>query len=132
MNTYLMRRAGIFLTVLFLVSPAVASERKTGYINSQMANIRSGPGTQHAVLYTYVRGDKVSIVGEQTKWYQLQLPEGKTGWVRKNLLAFNKIEIELSFPSLAEKDPPWMNIFREHYGGTIVLRDGVLVDTGKF
>ena len=132
MNTYLRRRAGIFLTVLFLVSPAVAGERKTGYINSQTVNIRSGPGTQHVVLCTYVRGDKVNIVGEQIKWYQLQLPGGKTGWVRKNLVTFKKTETALSFPSLAEKDPPWMNIFRENYGGTIVLRDGVLVDTGKF
>jgi hypothetical protein len=116
---------GFFL----LSSSVVAGEIKTGYINSQIVNIRNGPGTRYAVHIRCIQGDQVHIVGEKSDWYQLQL-QGKTGWVRKDLVTVKKVK--LSFPTLAEKDPPWMDMFKESYSGKIVFQEGELVEAERF
>lgn len=122
----------IFLFLFLLSSSAIAEELKIGYINGQIVNIRSGPGKRYAVLARYARGDQVRIIGEQSNWYQLQLHGEENGWVRKDLLTLKKIEPKLTFDTLAEKDPTWMAIFREHYHGNIVLQKEGLVEAERF
>jgi hypothetical protein len=118
----------IALGFLLLSSFVIAGEVKTGYINSQTVNIRNGPGTRHAVGSRCVQGDQVHIVGEKSGWYQLQL-QGKTGWVRKDLVIVKKVK--LSFPTLIEKDPSWMNMFKERYSGNIVFQEGGQVEAER-
>lgn len=122
----------IFLCLFFLSSSAITGELKIGYINSRIVNIRSGPSKRYAILARYDRGDQLNIVGERSNWYKLQLQGGKTGWIRKDLVTLKKIEVKLSFPSLVEKDPPWLNIFKEHYHGNIVFQEGDLVEAKRF
>lgn len=122
----------ILLCLFFLSSSAIAVEQKIGYIDNQIVNIRSGPGERYDILARYVQGDRINIAGERANWYQLQLRGGTTGWIRKDLVTFKKVEVKLSFPSLMEKDPPWTKIFKENYHGNIVFQEGDMVEAKRF
>lgn len=44
-------------------------------------NLRSGPGTQFAVIGQTWRGQHLTVIGQAPGWYQVLLPGGGTGWV---------------------------------------------------
>lgn len=56
----------------------------TMYSNDDV-NVRSGPGTDSDVIDALVSGDKVTVTGETSGWYQVSI-NGATGYVRKDFL----------------------------------------------
>ncbi|MDT7934510.1 MAG: SH3 domain-containing protein [Sphingomonadaceae bacterium] len=86
---------------LLLIStmPAVAAECRPGEapppapvprfasLKKGEVNMRTGPGEQYPVSWTYKRrGLPVEIIKEYCIWRQVRDPDGETGWVNKNLL----------------------------------------------
>ncbi|HOY68507.1 MAG TPA: SH3 domain-containing protein [Candidatus Ozemobacteraceae bacterium] len=56
-------------------------------INGSRVNVRSGPGTQNAVLQTLPRGTSGRVLAEKNGWKQVDFGNGLVGWVRADLLA---------------------------------------------
>jgi len=46
-------------------------------------NMRSGPGTEHAILWKLDSGFPIEVVGVKGEWLQVKDFEGSTGWVHK-------------------------------------------------
>lgn len=58
-------------------------------VTADAINVRSGPGTGHAVLGALLRGSEVRLTGaRQGNWVEIRFgPEGGTGWVSARYLA---------------------------------------------
>jgi len=55
-------------------------------IKGSRVNIRKGPGTNYAVLTILKAGEPVKALGKQGDWYQVQLQDGRVGWVYGTLV----------------------------------------------
>ena len=66
------------------VNPPPAPQTKTAYVNTpgSTLNVRSGPGTGHAVMGSLKHGEKISVTDEGGEWFKLSF-NGKTGYVNK-------------------------------------------------
>jgi arginine/lysine/ornithine decarboxylase len=49
------------------------------------ANLRSGPGTEYAVLTRVALGAVLFQVGSQSAWYKVETLDGKAGWVHRSI-----------------------------------------------
>ena len=54
-------------------------EEKTMYIGVAAANVRKGPSLDSEVVDTYYIGEKITVIGEEGKWYKI----GKNKWTAK-------------------------------------------------
>lgn len=66
-----------------------AIEPVTKYINISSLNVRSGPGTNHAVLTSVTQGQAVTITDLSDSWSKVNV-NGKTGWVSSKYLSDSK------------------------------------------
>lgn len=49
-------------------------------------NVRSGPGTNYSVIASLAFGESFPVLGENSGWYAVQLPNGSTGWVAMSVV----------------------------------------------
>jgi beta-N-acetylglucosaminidase len=84
----------LVLTLMAAMFPLLgaAYEEKTGTITctpGYVVNMRSNAGTDNPIVCTLERGDRVTIIGEDTAsdglWYNITY-SGKTGWVRHDFV----------------------------------------------
>ncbi|MGO5292122.1 SH3 domain-containing protein [Porcincola sp. LCP21S3_C12] len=62
------------------------AQQTTMYLaDSDVVNIRSGPGTDADIVGTLAAGGKVTVTGETSGWYQVSV-NGVTGYIRKDFL----------------------------------------------
>ena len=54
-------------------------------VTAALANLRSGPGMNHAAIGQVKKDVALDLVGEQGEWIQVQLSGNHTGWVHKNV-----------------------------------------------
>jgi len=73
-----------FFTNLFVLPGEASSERLS--VTSDIANIRSGPGTNFKVLWQIEKFHPVVIINKQGNWYQFKDFENDRGWIHKSLL----------------------------------------------
>jgi hypothetical protein len=69
------------------MSPTTRREdvRPSIVVTAALANLRSGPGMNHAAI-SQVRKDVVlDLLAEQGEWFQVQLSGNHTGWVHRNV-----------------------------------------------
>jgi len=55
-------------------------------ISSSVANIRSGPGTEHEILWKVEKYHPIIIVKKSGKWYYFSDFEKDEGWIHKSLV----------------------------------------------
>lgn len=55
-------------------------------VKSPVANIRSGPGTQHRIVGKASYGDVVRTREKRADWVRVEREEGVGGWIAKRLL----------------------------------------------
>jgi len=67
------------------ISPAPSEPLKKMYTVRGPANLRSGPGTQEAILETLAVGSQVSGLGVEGEWIHVQSGT-LTGWIHRDLL----------------------------------------------
>ena len=70
------------LLCLFCLPGAALAEMVS--IANEDINMRSGPGTQHEVVWKLGTGFPVEILKSDGEWLQVKDFEGSTGWVKKN------------------------------------------------
>jgi SH3-like domain-containing protein len=71
-----------FLVVFY--SGVALAERLTVMVSS--ANIRSGPGTKHEILWRIEKFHPLFILKKAGPWYYFRDFEGDTGWIHKSLV----------------------------------------------
>lgn len=54
-------------------------------ITASSCNVRSGPGTQHPIVYQATKGDNFPVLSQQGEWLEIINAQGKTGWVWQKL-----------------------------------------------
>jgi SH3-like domain-containing protein len=79
------RESFIIAIIIFTVS-GVASAADRYAVIGTLANIRSGPGTNHEVLYEAEKFYPVVILNKTGNWYQIEDYEGDIGWIHKSLV----------------------------------------------
>jgi SH3-like domain-containing protein len=50
-------------------------------VTGDHANVRQGPGTNHAVIFQLAKGDSCRLLSKQEKWLEVQSADGRKGWV---------------------------------------------------
>ncbi len=59
---------------------------KTITVVGTRVNVRSGPGTNYSIVTSLTKGVRLKALGKQGSWYQIQLPDGRVGWVYERLV----------------------------------------------
>jgi len=85
----------VFFLVLFLSGNAFAQKLT---VNADVANIRSGPGTNYEVLWQVEKYTPLQILDTDKSgtWYYIKDYEGSIGWISKNLMS--KIDAVITKP----------------------------------
>lgn len=55
-------------------------------VRGSIANIRSGAGTNHEVIWKVEKYHPLEIIGKQGEWYKFKDFENDQGWIHKSLL----------------------------------------------
>ncbi len=69
-------------------SESLSVSATTGYINGTGVRLRSGPGTDSAILGVFTHGDAVSITGVCGAWYTVSRG-GRTGYVHSSYVVYS-------------------------------------------
>jgi N-acetylmuramoyl-L-alanine amidase len=79
---------GLLLISLILVSPPAqaATTSKSITIESNVVNVRMGPGLSYDTMAQLKRGEKIHVIADKNDWYQVRLDNDKIGWVASWLL----------------------------------------------
>ena len=59
--------------------PAVVTKKDT-------SNIRSGPGTNHSVLFSVEKGIPFKVLERKDKWIHIEHADGDKGWIHRSLV----------------------------------------------
>lgn len=70
--------------LILLCSNAAFAERLT--VMASEANVRSGPGKEHEVLWRVEKYHPIDILRKAGSWYYFSDFEGDTGWIHKSLV----------------------------------------------
>lgn len=79
------RVAPVLAVLLLFMSGTALAERMT--VNASMANVRSGPGDEHNILWKLEKYHPVDVLKKQDPWYYFQDFEKDKGWIHKSLLS---------------------------------------------
>lgn len=74
-----------FLMPLALAASAASAQRMA--VSVEVANIRSGPGTDYGQLWQVELYTPIRVLDSQDGWYFFEDFEGTKGWVHKDLVA---------------------------------------------
>lgn len=88
------------------LAPAVtATSARPQVVSAVTVNVRSGPGTDYPVISSLPPGVPVGIVGrnQDASWWQIQGPDGNTGWVADSVVEATFTE---NVPVMAALPPP--------------------------
>lgn len=55
-------------------------------VSADVANLRSGPGTDYARVGKLRQGQTVRLLGRSDDWYKVQAKDGTTGWLHSELV----------------------------------------------
>lgn len=90
-----MKIGWIVLVVFLLLLPAMAAAQKRMTVTASIANMRSGPGTKHDVLWQVEQYHPVIIVEKKGNWYKIKDFEKDMAWIHKSLLGSVKSVITI-------------------------------------
>lgn len=74
------------IIILLLVCSSVAAAERLA-VAVPTANIRSGPGTNHDVLWQVEKYYPLHIIKKSGPWYHFRDFEGDEGWIHKSLIS---------------------------------------------
>lgn len=80
---------------LFLIT-TLSFAQETKYVVTELLNVRSGAGTKYDVIDKISQGEKVIAYSTQGKWTEIELTNGKRGYVSANFLSDERINKESS------------------------------------
>lgn len=74
----------VSMLLLIFTNAALAAERYA--VTAKVANIRSGPGTNHEIMFEAEKYYPFKLLKKTGNWYQIEDFEGDIGWIYKSLL----------------------------------------------
>ena len=77
-------RCVIILLLVLVFSTTAFAERLA--VSAPVANIRSGPGTRHNILWKVEKFFPILVIDKSGEWYQFKDFENDRGWVHKSLV----------------------------------------------
>jgi SH3-like domain-containing protein len=80
-----MKRNFLFTLLVLVLSVGTASAKRLS-VTANKANVRSGPGTNHEILWSAGKYYPVDIIEQSGNWYQIRDFEGDIGWIYQRLL----------------------------------------------
>jgi SH3-like domain-containing protein len=81
-----MKIQSIITCLLIMLLAATASAERLA-VSAPVANIRSGPGTSHTVLWKVEKYFPLRIIEKSGEWYHFEDFEGDKGWVHQSLVS---------------------------------------------
>lgn len=55
-------------------------------VTASTANVRSGPGTRHAIVFTAERGVAFRVLASTGRWLKVEHEDGDQGWIYERLV----------------------------------------------
>ena len=80
-----MKRCLVLFGVLFIFYPNLVLAAERYAVTGEIANIRSGPGTKHEVLFQAEKYYPIILLEKKGNWYKIEDFEGDKGWIHKSL-----------------------------------------------
>lgn len=80
-----MKKILVFTLLVFVPCVGTASAERLS-VAFDKANVRSGPGTSHEILWSVGKYYPVDIIKRSGNWYQVRDFEGDIGWIYRSLL----------------------------------------------
>jgi len=74
------------LVILAVLAGAVPAWAQRLSVKANIANIRSGPNTDDAVIWQVERYHPLMVIQKQGSWYLFEDFEGDRGWIHNSLL----------------------------------------------
>lgn len=68
----------------------------TGIVLATKLNVRYGPSVNYWSFHKLWMGNRVKVIGQLGSWYQIQLSDGRTGWVSKTYLKVNTRQMKIN------------------------------------
>jgi uncharacterized protein YraI len=96
---------GLLLALVLIGSLAPAALAASGApvtVNVAALNVRGGPGTNYNIISVVHSGDTPTAVGQNSAagWYQIQLADGRLGWVSGTYVTVNAASLpEVAAPA---------------------------------
>lgn len=87
-NLFLRRvmRYPVIVLLLFFLCPGLTWAEERYAVTGKIANIRSGPGTNHEVLFQAEEYYPIIILEKSGNWYKIKDFEDDRGWIHKSLV----------------------------------------------
>ena len=76
--------AVVVISSLIIAPLAAGAERLA--VSADVANVRSGPGTDNTKLWQVKRNTPLEVIGSQDDWYLFKDFEGTKGWIHGDLV----------------------------------------------
>ncbi|MEI6530889.1 MAG: N-acetylmuramoyl-L-alanine amidase [bacterium] len=105
-NRFLCLRQALILALVFLVGSSVfslpAAAIQIATVTGEIANLRSGPGTEYDLLATLEQGTVMEVLAQETDaedrtWYQVYLPSfDLSGWIASWLVSLEDLPAQPS------------------------------------
>ena len=80
----------ILISLTFGAMVALANEN-TVRVETDILNVRLGPGLSHDVMTQAKENDRLFLLGEENKWYKVRLSDDQVGWVASWLVSSGEI-----------------------------------------
>lgn len=87
MKKKLICAAVLCISILGTAHPAAIAAGKTVKVSVHNANIRSEAIRASAVIGHAARNEELTVLQEESGWYQVQLPNGQKGWIAGYLVS---------------------------------------------
>lgn len=82
-----MKQLKCIITVIVLLTAANTVYAQRMSVQTNLANVRSGPGTDFVVLWKIEKYHPVEVIKTAEGWCEIKDFEGDKGWVAENLLS---------------------------------------------
>ena len=76
----------VIVAFAILITPPVLAEERLS-VSTGIANVRSGPGLNHEILWKVQKYYPVLVLNKEGGWYQFKDFEGDTGWIHASVLS---------------------------------------------
>jgi len=68
------------------VHQSLVSKISAVVTKNDACNIRSGPGTNHKIIFTVEKGIPFKVLEHQGSWIHIEHADGDKGWIHKSLI----------------------------------------------
>ncbi|MBD8069312.1 SH3 domain-containing protein [Bacillus sp. PS06] len=90
----------IAITPLYDSNNVASAAESTATINTQILNVRGGPGLSYKVIKQVKMGEKFSIIETKGDWYKVKLSNSQDGWVASWLVKANTVSKQATSSSV--------------------------------